>query len=49
MNISVVIPGDREKEVIEALHSCFFEGECLVPMTANRDNCEEAAELSAKA
>ena len=32
MNISLVVPGEREKEVIQALHSCFFEDACLVPM-----------------
>ena len=46
VNISLVIPGDREKEVIQALHACFFEGECLVPMNESRENCESAAELS---
>jgi len=34
VNISFVVPGDREKEVIQALHSCFFEGVCLVPMNS---------------
>jgi len=32
VNISLVVPGEREKEVIQALHSCFFEDACLVPM-----------------
>ena len=32
VNISLVVPGERETEVIQALHSCFFEGVCLVPM-----------------
>lgn len=32
VNISIVIPGDKEKEVVKALHSCFFEDECLVDM-----------------
>ena len=32
MNISLVVPGEREKEVIQALHACFFEDACLVPM-----------------
>jgi len=32
VNISLVIPGRHEKEVVKALHSCFFEDRCLVPM-----------------
>ena len=32
VNISFVVPGEREKEVIQALHSCFFEDKCIVPM-----------------
>jgi len=32
VNISLVVPGEREKEVIQALHACFFEDACLVPM-----------------
>ncbi len=28
VNISLVVPGDKEKEVIMALHKCFFEDEC---------------------
>ena len=32
VNISLVIPGEHEKEVVQALHSCFFEDQCLVPM-----------------
>jgi len=32
VNISFIIPGKREKEVIQALHSCFFEDECIVPV-----------------
>ena len=34
VNISLVVPGEREKEVIQALHSCFFEDCCLVPMNS---------------
>jgi len=32
VNISIVIPGEREKEVVRALHSCFFEEDeaCMV-------------------
>jgi len=32
VNISLVVPGEREIEVIQALHACFFEDACLVPM-----------------
>ena len=32
VNISIVVPGERETEVIQALHACFFEDACLVPM-----------------
>jgi len=32
VNISFVVPGDKEKQVIQALHACFFEDACLVPM-----------------
>ncbi len=32
VNISIVVPGERETEVIQALHACFFEDQCLVPM-----------------
>jgi len=32
VNISFVVPGDKEKKVIQALHACFFEETCLVPM-----------------
>jgi len=32
VNISFVVPGSREKEVIQSLHACFFEDSCLVPM-----------------
>ena len=31
VNISFVVPGDKEKEVIQALHACFFEDYCIVP------------------
>ena len=44
VNISLVVPGEREKEVIQALHSCFFEGECLVPLCSPYE--EHAQELS---
>ena len=30
VNISLVVPGDREIEVVRALHACFFEDECLI-------------------
>jgi len=33
VNISLVVPGDKEKKVIQALHSCFFEDECMVPIS----------------
>ena len=32
VKISLVVPGEREQEVIQALHACFFEDSCLVPM-----------------
>jgi len=32
VNISLVVPGDKEKAVIKALHSCFFEDCCIVPI-----------------
>ena len=28
--------GDKEKDVVKALHACFFEDTCLVPM----EECE---------
>jgi hypothetical protein len=31
VNISFVVPGEREIEVIQALHACFFEDQCIVP------------------
>jgi len=34
VNISIVVPADREVEAIQALHSCFFEDKCLVPMSS---------------
>jgi aspartate kinase len=34
VNISLIVPGDREKEVIQALHACFFEDSCMVPMSS---------------
>ena len=36
VNISFIIPGDKEKDVVKALHACFFEDTCLVPM----EECE---------
>jgi len=33
VNISLVVPGNKEKAVIQALHSCFFEDQCMVPMS----------------
>lgn len=32
VNISLVVKGEHEKKAIQALHSCFFEGQCIVPM-----------------
>ena len=32
VNISLVIPGEHEKAVIKALHACFFEDACMVPL-----------------
>ena len=32
VNISLVVPGEREVEVVQALHACFFEDSCIVPM-----------------
>ena len=40
VNISLVVPGDREKEVIKALHSCFFEDECMVYF--DKEDCDVA-------
>ena len=34
VNISLVVPGEREIEVVQALHACFFEGTCLVPLNS---------------
>ena len=31
-----MVPGEREIEVIQALHACFFEDACLVPMGARQ-------------
>ena len=45
MNISLVVPGEREKEVIQALHACFFEDACLVPMV----DVDAASTLAASA
>ena len=43
VNISLVVPGEREKEVIRALHSCFFEDhDCPVPTTSPYDAFKEA-------
>ena len=36
VNISFIIPGDKEKDAVKALHACFFEDTCLVPM----EECE---------
>ena len=38
VNISFIVPGDREKEVIQALHGCFFEDQCIVGMGPPRDD-----------
>ena len=45
VNISIVVPGERETEVIQALHACFFEDSCLVPMVtcAPDDEDEDGA------
>jgi len=47
VNISIVVPGDREKEVIKALHSCFFEDSCIVPMQSPYRELVEQVEQSA--
>ena len=39
VNISFIIPGDKEKDVVKALHACFFADTCLVPM----EECEACA------
>ena len=32
VNISIVVPGERAKEAVQELHSCFFEGKgCVKP------------------
>jgi len=32
VNISMVVPGEKEQAVIRALHACFFEDNCIVDM-----------------
>ena len=43
VNISLVVPGEREKEVIQALHACFFEDMCMVPMRSPYEELVEQA------
>lgn len=31
VNISIIVPDDRAVEAVQALHKCFFEGDCIVP------------------
>jgi aspartate kinase len=44
VNISIVVDGAEEKAVIQALHACFFEDSCMVPMNTGASVEEEAAE-----
>ena len=32
VNISLVVPQEKAEDALRALHSCFFEDVCLVPM-----------------